>query len=118
MTMKELLRLTSADELVQRIKISVSTKVATTRNYNSVFNWVMGRKPVCRGESEFMRHREDFIALGDEQEGGWFDAIVEDALGCLPRTLAQVHYSSSFHYGKIDVFGRILTQKTGSIHSS
>ena len=48
------------------------------------------RKPLCRGEMRFIKHREDFIALADEQEGGWFDAIVEDALGCLPRRAAQV----------------------------
>lgn len=65
-------------------------KTASTRNYKSLYTWVWDRKPLCRGETDFIKHREDFVALADEQEGGWFDAIVEDALDYLPRRIAQV----------------------------
>lgn len=68
----------------------MSMKTVSTRNYNSLYTWIWDRKPLCRGETEFIKHREDFIALADEQEGGWFDAIVEDVLDCLPRRVAQV----------------------------
>ena len=93
----------------------MSTKTATTRNYNSVFNWIWGRKPLCRGESDFIRHREDFIALGDEQEGGWFDAIVEDALGYMPRRLAQVDNSLVALKGKA-MASESLMSEIGYIH--
>ena len=46
---------------------------------------------MTREERGFLKHGEDFVALADGQEGGWFDGFVEDCLGLLPFRLAQVN---------------------------
>lgn len=84
----------SLDNLVTRIKTSLSIKPASTRNYNSFATWILDRKPLSRKETEFVKYKEDFIALSDEQEGGWLDGLVEDMLSYLPRRLAQVYSTS------------------------
>lgn len=72
-------------------------KRPSNRNFNSFCNWILHNKPVTPEETEFIRHSEDFIALADGEEGGWFDGVVEDCLSCLPNNLAQVnpHFSCS-----------------------
>lgn len=47
-------------------------------------------KPLSRSESTFVTHDEDFIALADGQEGGWFDGCVEHMLRFLPAKVSRV----------------------------
>ena len=75
-------------------------------------------KPLCRGEMQFIKHREDFVALADEQEGGWFDAIVENALGYLPRRVAQVRSLLISVVSNTAVEKKCLIGDPGSIHPS
>lgn len=76
-----------------RIKASISHSAVTNRNYHSVYRWVLDKKPLSQGETDFLKHREDFVALADGQEGGWFDGFLEDILGLLPRVITKVYHS-------------------------
>lgn len=69
-------------------------KRPSNRNFNSFSNWVLRLKPLTRQETEFVKNGEDFVALADGEEGGWFDGVVEDFLSCLPRNFAQVNRHS------------------------
>jgi len=80
----------ATDELVVRCQAFASLKKASTRNYNSFANWIHNKKPLSREESKFVKHDEDFIALADGQEGGWFDGFVEDILSLVPCKLSRV----------------------------
>lgn len=73
-----------------RIKTSISLSAVTDRNYHSFSRWILDKKPLSRTETEFLRHREDFVALADGQEGGWFDGFLENTLGYLPRPITKV----------------------------
>lgn len=70
-------------------------KRPSNRNFNSFSNWILNKKPLAREDMEFLRHGEDFVALADGEEGGWFDGVVEDFLSCLPGGLAQVNLHSA-----------------------
>lgn len=76
-----------------RLKASISLSAVTERNYHSFSRWILDKKPLTRGETDFLKHREDFVALADGQEGGWFDGFLEDVLGLLPRVITKVYYS-------------------------
>ena len=67
-----------------------SLKKPPLRIYRSFQNWVWDRKPLTREESSYIKYADDLIALSDGQEGGSFDGVVDDALGWLPRSLADV----------------------------
>ena len=84
-----------SDNLVSRMISFVSLKKPSTRNKRSFQNWFWDRKPLDRGESHFMRNAsDDLVALSNGQEDGFFDGMVEDALGWLPRPLVKVRLGS------------------------
>lgn len=66
-------------------------KRPSKRNFKSFYDWILGIKPLSREETDFVKHGEDFVALADAEEGGWFDGVVEDCLSCLPGGLAKVN---------------------------
>lgn len=70
-------------------------KRPSNRNFNSFSNWILNKKPLAREDMDFLRHGEDFVALADGEEGGWFDGVVEDFLTCLPGGLAKVNLHSA-----------------------
>ena len=74
------------------MKSLVSLKEASTRNYNSFTGWILDQKPLTIKETEFIKHKEDFVALADGEELGWFDGFVEDMLTCLPHGISKVIY--------------------------
>lgn len=86
----------SIDELISRIQTFVALKRPSARNFKSFKNWMIDQKPVTRDEMQFIRHPEDFVALADGQEGGWFDGFVEDCLTKIPKNLARVRFFFSF----------------------
>ena len=69
-----------------------SLQNATMRNYNSLFNWIYHNAPLCTPEAEFIKQHEDFVALTDAKEGGWFDGLVEDILSMVPGRLTRVSH--------------------------
>lgn len=93
---------------MMRIKACVSLSAVTDRNYSSFSSWILDKKPLSRGETDFLKHREDFVALADGQEGGWFDGCLENILGYLPRTFTKV-YHPSHHIGQVRIFEMRLT---------
>lgn len=107
--LSDIARLTShIDNLVMRIKGSVSLSAVTDRNYSSFSHWILDKKPLSRGETEFLKHRDDFVALADGQEGGWFDGFLENILGYLPRPFTKV-YRPSHRIGQVRMFESWLT---------
>lgn len=74
----------------------------SSRDYGSFRKWIDAVKPLCREETKFVQHQEDFIALAEKPEGGWFDGILEDTLSMLPRPLARAILSSSSDRKKTD----------------
>lgn len=36
------------------------------------------------------QYHDDFIALAEKQEGGWFDGVLEDMLTIFPRYITRV----------------------------
>ena len=79
------------DELVSRIQTYVSLKAPCSRNVKSFMDWIQDHKPLVQGESTFLKHKDDFVALADGQECGWLDGVVEDTLDWfLPNKMMRV----------------------------
>ncbi|MCJ1365072.1 hypothetical protein MMC16_004192 [Acarospora aff. strigata] len=95
-------KLKQYDELVLRCQAFTALQRPLTRNYNSFANWMNNKKPLSRSESKFVTHDEDFIALADGQEGGWFDCFVEDFLKVLPCRLSRFLFTSETERRKTD----------------
>ncbi|KAL8722798.1 MAG: hypothetical protein Q9181_007415 [Wetmoreana brouardii] len=106
-------------DLVKRIRSTVANPRPLERDYSSLYNWVEGEKPLCREENKFiwnsalppedgisvntlMQHKDDFIALAEKQEGGWFDGVLEDMLGIFPRSITRKILTSAEERKKTD----------------
>ena len=84
-----------SDELLMRCKSLASLKSTTARDYRSLANWIHNEKPLSQEESEFVDSKEDFIALCEPQEGGWFDGLIEDMLSKVPCKLTRLLFTSA-----------------------
>ena len=71
-----------------------SCKSASTRNYNSVSNWLHNIGPLSNEETEFIHHKADLIALNDGDESGWLDGFVEDAFSKVPCRFTRLLFTS------------------------
>lgn len=85
------------DELVIRCQSFESIRKPLPRHHKSLATWMNNYKPLARSESNFVTHDEDFIALADGQEGGWFDSCVENMLRLLPHKLSRVSCATVVH---------------------
>ncbi|KAF2086525.1 hypothetical protein K490DRAFT_66718 [Saccharata proteae CBS 121410] len=114
-------KLQEYDDIVLRHRKMASLPKATTRNYNSLANWMLKWKPLASKEAKFIERDQDFVALVDEKEGSWFDALIEDFLGHLHRPLARSIFSDHaqrissedddldlYSKSRIDIFARII----------
>ncbi|KAF7508635.1 hypothetical protein GJ744_009027 [Endocarpon pusillum] len=90
------------DDLVSRLKSYVSLKTPSSRNYNSFRSWILDRKPLTREETKFVQYGDDFVALADGAEDGCIDGMVEDVLGCLPRSIVKPIFTSAEQRKKSD----------------
>ncbi|MCJ1267159.1 hypothetical protein MMC22_007044 [Lobaria immixta] len=95
-------KLKEYDDIVRRVRSFVSMKRPSKRNFKSFYDWILGIKPLSREETDFVKHGEDFVALADAEEGGWFDGVVEDCLSCLPGGLAKKLLTSPEQLKKSD----------------
>ncbi|KAL8692458.1 MAG: hypothetical protein Q9218_002526 [Villophora microphyllina] len=95
-------KLKDYDDLVKRIRNSVAIPNPLERDYSSLYNYVEGNKPLCREETKFIKYHDDFIALAEKQEGGWFDGVLEDMLGIFPRSVTRRILSSPEERKKTD----------------
>jgi hypothetical protein len=82
------------DELVMRCKTLASLKRTSSRDYQSLANWMHNEKPLSHEESEFIGCKEDFIALCEPQEGGWFDGLIEDTLSKIECKFTRLLFTS------------------------
>ncbi|KAL8707662.1 MAG: hypothetical protein Q9220_007324 [cf. Caloplaca sp. 1 TL-2023] len=95
-------KLKEYDDLVMRIRSSVSIPRPLERDYSSFYKWMDAFKPLCREETKFLKYEDDFIALAEKQEGGWFDGVLEDVLSIFPRSITRFILSSSEQRKKTD----------------
>lgn len=49
-----------------------------------------------------IQHHDDFIALAEKQEGGWFDGVLEDTLSMFPRSVTRFILSTAEERRKTD----------------
>ncbi|KAL8630262.1 hypothetical protein Q9189_004035 [Teloschistes chrysophthalmus] len=87
-------KLKQYDDLVRRIRSSAANPRPLERDYASLYHYIDNEKPLCREETNFVTHHDDFIALAEKQEGGWFDGVLEDMLGIFPRSITRRILSS------------------------
>lgn len=78
-----------------RCKSLASLTRTTSRDHQSLANWIHNEKPLSQEESEFVDCKEDFIALCEPQEGSWFDALIEDVLSKIPCKLTRLLFTSA-----------------------
>jgi hypothetical protein len=95
-------KLKEYDELVMRCKDLASLRRTTSRDYNSLANWMHNEKPLSQEESEFINSKEDFIALCEQEEGGWFDGMIEDVLSKIPCKLTRLLFTTADQRRKSD----------------
>lgn len=95
-------KLKEYDELVMRCKDLASLRRTTSRDYNSLANWMYNEKPLSKEESEFIDSKEDFIALCEQEEGGWFDGMIEDLLSKIPCKLTRLLFTTADQRRKSD----------------
>lgn len=88
-------KLKEYDELVLRCKTLASLKRTSSRDYQSLANWMHNEKPLSQEESEFVDCKEDFIALCEPQEGGWFDGLIEDTLSKIECKFTRLLFTSA-----------------------
>ncbi|KAL8904970.1 MAG: hypothetical protein Q9207_002923 [Kuettlingeria erythrocarpa] len=79
-------KLKDYDELVMRMRSMAAVPRPSERNYGSFYSWMDNVKPLCREEHKFVKHRDDFIALAEKEEGEWFYNVLEDILSIVPVT--------------------------------
>ncbi|KAI4181206.1 MAG: hypothetical protein L6R41_006759 [Letrouitia leprolyta] len=95
-------KLKDYDELALRVRSMVAVPRPSERDYRSFYRWIDNEKPLCREETKFVRHYDDFMALAEKQEGGWFDGVLEDALSIFPRSFTRYILSSAEERKKTD----------------
>ncbi|KAI4200003.1 MAG: hypothetical protein LQ346_002476 [Caloplaca aetnensis] len=95
-------KLKDYDDLTMRIRTMVAIPKPSERDYSSFYRWIDAKKPLCREETKFVKHQDDFIALAEKQEGGWFDGVLEDLLSIFPRRLTRAILSSPSDRKKTD----------------
>ncbi|KAL8729573.1 MAG: hypothetical protein Q9166_004653 [cf. Caloplaca sp. 2 TL-2023] len=95
-------KLKDYDDLITRIRRNVAIPRPLDRDYGSLYKWIDDIKPLCREETKFIKYQDDFIALAEKQEGGWFDGVLEDTLSFFPRPVTRFILSSSEERKKSD----------------
>lgn len=95
-------KLRDYDELALRVRSMVAVPRPSERDYRSFYRWIDNEKPLCREETKFVKHHDDFMALAEKQEGGWFDGVLEDALSVFPRSFTRYILSTAEERRKTD----------------
>ncbi|KAI4132139.1 MAG: hypothetical protein LQ338_000893 [Usnochroma carphineum] len=95
-------KLKDYDDLTVRIRRLCAIPRPSSRDYGSFYRWIDNEKPLCREETKFVKHQDDFIALAEKPEGGWFDGVLEDMLSLFPRPVTRAILSSAAERKKSD----------------
>ena len=78
------------DELLLRAQEMKAIKRPTTRNYQSLFNYVWQERALAYDEAQTFFYKDDFVSLAGSQESTLLDGMIEDVLNLIPGTAAQV----------------------------
>lgn len=115
-------KLKEYDDIVIRARNMASLPQVTSRNFRSLKHYMSNGRPLCETEEKFMDYDQDFVALVDPKEGGWFDAVLEDwFIPYVPRRISKIMFSDEaqrkstadkhvnlYSKDRIDTFARIL----------
>jgi hypothetical protein len=82
------------DQLLLNAQQLAAANRPPERDYNSVANFVDHKKPLCRGDDDFIYNKEDLITLRPGRESAWLDATVERILKLFPRTAVKYVFCS------------------------
>ncbi|KAL5313879.1 hypothetical protein ACEPPN_018302 [Leptodophora sp. 'Broadleaf-Isolate-01'] len=77
------------DELLLNAQQLTASNRPPRRDYNSVANFIMHKKPLLQGDDDFIYNREDLITLRPGRESAWLDATVEKLLKIFPRSMVK-----------------------------
>jgi hypothetical protein len=77
------------DELLLREHAIMSIKQPTEKVHRSYFDYIWNEKPLCQAEYQFIFHKDDFVALG-EQEDTWLGPFIEVLQALVPKRLLNV----------------------------
>lgn len=82
------------DELLLNAQKLAASNCPPQRDYNSVANFVMYKKPLMQGDDDFIYNKEDLITLRPGRESAWLDAMVEKVLKLFPRSMVKYMFCS------------------------
>ena len=78
-----------ADEILLKAREVATMQRPSTRDWESVRDWIVDNKPLVDDEQEFILHKEDMITLRRGRECAGFDGAVERALASVDRFLVD-----------------------------
>jgi hypothetical protein len=78
--------------LLQAQQLTMANK-PSTRDHNSVSDYIAVTKPLLEADASFIKHTEDLITLRPGRESAWVDDLVERLLKMLPYKLTQVSFA-------------------------
>lgn len=76
------------DELLLHEHAIMSIKKPSDKMHRSYFDYIWNEKPLCQAEYQFIFHKEDFVALG-EQEDTWLGPFIEVIQASVPKRLLK-----------------------------
>lgn len=77
------------DDLLLREHTIMSIRQPSRKIHRSYFDYIWNEKPVCKEEYQFIYRRDDFLALG-VQEDGWLGSWTETLAQLLPNRVLKV----------------------------
>ena len=82
-------KLKEYDDLLARQHAISSRPKPGKREFRSYFDWIINDPPVVEEELQFVYHKDDFLALG-EQADSWLGPLVDGVSHILPDSLQKV----------------------------
>ena len=70
-------------------------KRPTTRNYQSLFNYVWQERALVQDEAQTFFYKDDFLSLAGGQESTLLDGMIEDVLNLVQKTLVATRTAPS-----------------------
>ncbi|KAG9237275.1 hypothetical protein BJ875DRAFT_521129 [Amylocarpus encephaloides] len=89
-TQKDLLenlqkKLSIYDDILLKDRGLRASESPKSQHYQSLYNWILGTKPLDGGQYEFLFNQDDFVASKPNSQQSRFDEIIEAALNRRPK---------------------------------
>ena len=81
-----------ADEMLLRFQQIDTLRQPTRRDQNSLYNLIHNTGSLPESELRWIRHKDDLAALARDQEHGWLNGFLEDAMNKISRTATVVSF--------------------------